>query len=90
MNTQTSRQLAGFEATLFNELNRLGVFVKPQFRVPGTDTRLDLYIASPVRAFVELKFSDFPSTLNIRRLREQVVEVRQKFGGEIVAICRRY
>lgn len=86
MNTQTSRQLAGFEATLFNELNRLGVFVKPQFRVPGTDTRLDLYIASPVRAFVELKFSDSPSTLNIRRLLEQVVEVRQKFGGEIVAI----
>jgi hypothetical protein len=77
---------AKFEKMLFQELNRLGVYAIPEFRVPGANTILDVYIASPVRAFVEIKFGSSPSTLNIRRLLQQSEDIRQKFGGEIMPI----
>ena len=86
MNKATSRQVAEFETTLIKELNRFGAFAVLQFRVPGTNTRLDIYIASPVRAFVEIKFGTSPSKLNIGRLLQQSADVRRKFGGEIVPI----
>ncbi len=86
MSETTSRQISEFEAALIFEINRLKTFVKPQFRVPGTRTTLDIYIASPVRAFVEIKFGRAPSSSEIRRLRQQTENVCRTFGGEIFPI----
>jgi hypothetical protein len=83
MTEAIGHRIAHFEATLIHELNRLGAFATPQFRVPGTNTRFDVYIASPVRAFVEIKFGS-PSTSTIHQLLQQSEIVRQQFGGKIV------
>jgi len=75
-----------FSAELVRQLNRLGNFAKPEFRVPGTRTRLDIYIASPVRAFVEIKFLRSPSPSAVQGLVQQAEHLRTLFGEEIVPI----
>jgi hypothetical protein len=58
--SDTTSPRAIFTKELVRELNRLEAFAKLDFRIPGTSTRLDVYIASPVRAFVEVIFLNVP------------------------------
>jgi hypothetical protein len=81
-----SVQAPEFETSLINELERLGAFVIPQFRVPGTHTYVDFYIASPARAFVEIKLRESPILSDLRRMLYQLEHLRREFGGEIVPI----
>jgi hypothetical protein len=71
-----------FEQALLSELDRLGVPAIPQFHVPGTNLRIDFYIAAPVRAFIEVKRSSHPSGFGL----QQVHTIAKAFGGEIVPI----
>jgi hypothetical protein len=77
---------AEFETSLINELKRLGVFVIPQFRVPGSRKIVDVYIASPVRAFIEIKLRVAPILSDVQRGLSQLEHLRREFGGEIVPI----
>jgi hypothetical protein len=77
---------AEFETSLINELKRLGASVIPQFRVPGTRNIVDVYIASPVRAFVEIKLRESPILSDVERSLSQLGHLRREFGGEIVPI----
>ncbi len=86
MTKTTTRHPGEFEHTLIHELNRLGMAAIPQFRVPGTDTRLDIYIAAPARAYIEIMLGGPPFQFAIRRLLHRSEDIRQKFGGEIVPI----
>jgi hypothetical protein len=80
-------QLPLFETLLVSELNRLGVFAKPQFRIPGShSTRLDIYIASPVRAFVEIKSFTSLRPSKVQQLIYQMELIRRQFGEEVVPI----
>jgi hypothetical protein len=82
----TRRQIAEFEATLINELNRSGVFTKRNFLVPGSGAAVDVYIASPVRAFIVIKFRSSPTASLGSRLIHQFKHLNQKFNGELVPI----
>jgi len=75
-----------FESLLIYELVRLGAIVRPQFRIPGTVSRVDLYIAFPVRTFVEIKIRDLPTRAEAEQLRLQLARYRQQFGDEIVPV----
>lgn len=86
MNDTRVASQAMFETELVKELNRLGNFAKPQFRVPGTRTMLDIYIASPVRAFVEIKFLNSPLPTAVQGLVQQAERLSDQFGEEIVPI----
>src|SRR5262245_31524618 len=82
----TANSQAMFARELVRQLNRLGSFAKLEFRVPGTLTVLDIYIASPVRAFVEIKFLSSPSLSAVHALVQQAENLRDQFGEEIVAV----
>jgi hypothetical protein len=87
MSRNTSLESARFVTALVDELNRLGAFAKLQFRIPGTRSKiLDVYIASPVRAFVEITFHKPPTSSVVQRLLLQAENARRHFGGEIVPI----
>jgi len=77
---------AEFEDLLIRALKRLGAIVIPRFRIPGTDLRLDLYIAFPVRAFVEINLRDPPNSTDLNQLRQQLTLYRNQFADEIVPI----
>ena len=77
---------AEFEDLLIRALKRLGAIVIPRFRIPGTDLRLDLYIAFPVRAFVEIRLRDPPNSTDLNQLRQQLTLYRNQFADEIVPI----
>jgi hypothetical protein len=54
MRETTSFEVAEFAPLLVDALNRAGVFAKLNFRMLGTRSTISaVYIASPVRAFVE-------------------------------------
>jgi hypothetical protein len=83
----TSFQIVEFMMLLVDALNRLGVFAKVDFRVPGAPSPIsDVYIASPVRAFVEIKYFRSLSTAEVQRLIQQMEQRRRQFGEEIVPI----
>jgi hypothetical protein len=77
---------AEFQVSLINELSRLGAFVTPEFRIPGGRSLVDVYIASPVRAFVEIKISKSPTSSYVERLLQQLQYYRREFGGELAAV----
>src|SRR5262245_38629051 len=74
------------ESLLIDELRRLGAIVYPQFRIPGTNSRVDIYIAFPVRAFVEIKNLELPTRTDAERLRLQLEHYSQLFGDKIVPV----
>jgi hypothetical protein len=74
-----------FARALVSELKRLGAFATLEFRVPGTHTILDIYIASPVRAFVEVVLRSSPSS-DVAGLISLAQRLRQQFGDEIASI----
>jgi hypothetical protein len=84
--SNASSSQAIFEKELVRELNRFGAFATQGFRVPGTNTKLDIYIASPVRAFVEIKFLSSESPPVVRGLIQQAGHLREQFGEEIFPI----
>ena len=83
MTKAASVKLAEFEMELVRQLNLLGTFATLDFHVPGTRTRLDVYIASPARAFVEIKSHGPRSALEARSLLGQAESIRRQFGEEI-------
>jgi hypothetical protein len=84
--SMTLIQSAEFEMALTSELVRLGAFVTHGFRIPGTHREVDVYIASPVRAFVEIKLRASPILSDVQRALHQLEDLRREFGGEIVPI----
>jgi predicted RNA-binding protein Jag len=75
-----------FENELVRELNRFGSFAMQGFKIPETNTRLDIYIASPVRAFVEIKLLGSEPPPVVRGLIQQAEHLREQFGDEILPI----
>lgn len=75
-----------FEKALIKALERLGVSVVPQFRVPGTSLRVDVYIAYPARAFVELNLHQYPSALDAQNILQRLKHLQSQFAGEILPI----
>jgi len=87
MSRNTSLESGKFATALVDELNRVGVFAKSQFRIPGTHSKiLDIYIASPVRAYVELNYHNPPPSSAVQHLLLLAEQARRHFGGEIVPI----
>jgi hypothetical protein len=77
---------SAFETAIVYELGQLGAFVTSQFRVPGTSFTLDLYIAYPVRAFIEIKSRPSGSSIDAQHLLSQIHQIRELFGDEVVPI----
>ena len=75
-----------FATKLVRQLNLLGSFTTLEFRIPGTETQLDIYIASPVRAFVEIKSHEPRSPSEVSKLLKQAEFIRRQFGDEIKPI----
>jgi hypothetical protein len=74
-------------AALEDHLISLGFFVTRQFVVPNAHGRLiDLYIAAPLRAFIEIKLREPKAAIWINGLYAQMRDITRIFGGECVPI----
>jgi hypothetical protein len=67
-----------FARALVNDLNELGLIAAHEFPIPGTETRLQVYMASPARAFVEIKSHGPRSRSEVRKPFEQAESIRRE------------
>jgi hypothetical protein len=78
---------AEFTEALVHSLNHAGAFVKREFRVPGTTSMsLNIYVASPARAFIELKLQSSLTPLDTKHLLVRTSELYHLFSRELVPI----
>ena len=71
-----------FEKNLVTELSDLGIHTESQFKVPGTDLFLDLYIKTPIRGLIEIKAGSFDLSEIDKRI-EEFKEIHSKFNKSI-------
>ncbi len=71
-----------FEKKLSNELSELGIHTQSNFKVPGTDLTLDLYIKAPIRGLIEIKGATSNQT-DINKRVEKFREIHSKFNKSI-------
>ena len=71
-----------FEKNLVTELSDLGIHTESQFKVPGTDLFLDLYIKTPIRGLIEIKAGSFDLSGIDKRI-EEFKEIHSKFNKSI-------
>ena len=71
-----------FEQKLSNELSELGIHTQSNFKVPGTDLTLDLYIKAPIRGLIEIKGATSNQT-DINKRVEKFREIHSKFNKSI-------
>jgi hypothetical protein len=71
-----------FEKNLVTELSDLGIHTESQFKVPGTDLFLDLYIKTPIRGLIEIKAGSIDLSEIDKRI-EEFKEIHSKFNKSI-------
>ena len=71
-----------FEKELVIELASLGIHTESNFKVPGSDLILDLYIKTPIRGLIEIKAGSFDLSIIDKRI-EEFHEIHSKFNKSI-------
>jgi hypothetical protein len=71
-----------FEKNLVTELSELGIHTESNFKVPGSDLILDLYIKTPIRGLIEIKAESFNLSGIDKRI-EEFQEIHSKFNKSI-------
>jgi hypothetical protein len=71
-----------FEKELVIELASLGIHTESNFKVPGSDLTLDLYIKTPIRGLIEIKAGSFDLSIIDKRI-EEFHEIHSKFNKSI-------
>ena len=72
-----------FETKLAIQLLKLGIMIDQNFKVPGTNHYLDLYITSPIRGIVEVQYSHKIQSLNSRKLIQSMEQLSDIFGSSV-------
>ena len=78
---ETNKHLE-FEKKLVIELANLGMHTESNFKIPGSDLILDLYIKTPIRGLIELKAGSFDHSLSDNRI-DEFKEIHSKFNKSI-------
>lgn len=78
---ETNKHLE-FEKKLVSELANLGIHTEFNFKVPGSDLILDLYIKTPIRGLIEIKAGSFDLSTIDKRI-DEFQEIHSKFNKSI-------